>query len=417
MEKRTILYIEDDPASRRLVTRFLLHAGYHVLTAASGLQGIDVVRESLPDLVLTDINLPDMTGHEIASTLRGEERFRTLPIVALTALGYGGQRDIAMAAGISGYLSKPLNMEKLRENIEFYLNGGQEQIDPDRLSAAQTQYIKEIATRSEARIRQLEEAHEDLLKLDRMKETFIEITAHELRTPLTLVVGYIHLLQEYPLMVNMMQGDLGLYNLMNGLMGSMERLQMVVNEILTISRIMSNQIEMSIAPLDLGGVAQKVVAFYAPVLEERRLTLHFNRDEWPSNMLADGELLRLVIHNLMGNAIKYTPDDGHIILGAQVANGQVGFYVQDTGIGIDPADQTHIFERFNTGAQQVELHSSGKTTFGGGGLGLGLSICKGIIEAHSGHIWVESPGRNPESCPGSKFTVTLPLSPSRPDEA
>jgi signal transduction histidine kinase len=112
------------------------------------------------------------------------------------------------------------------------------------------------------------------------------------------------------------------------------------------------------------------------------------------------------------NAIKFTPDGGSITIGGRYINGneppQVEIAIRDTGIGIDPALHKLIFEKFNQTGDFL-LHSSGKTKFKGGGPGLGLAIARGIVEAHGGRIWVESPGYNEKSFPGSTFFVSLPV--------
>src|SRR5690349_5426933 len=107
----TILYIEDDAASRSLVERTLRYGGYRVLIADCGLDGIDTARRETPDLILTDINLPDMSGREITTMLRSDPRFRTIPIVALTAQTLAEQREMTLAAGLTGYMTKPIDVE------------------------------------------------------------------------------------------------------------------------------------------------------------------------------------------------------------------------------------------------------------------------------------------------------------------
>ncbi|TLX68769.1 response regulator, partial [Labilibacter sediminis] len=136
--KITILYIEDDPASRLLVDRTLRYAGYHVIVAERGLEGIDIARSQDVDLILTDINLPDITGRELTTMLRSDERFESIPVVALTTMDYADQRDLAMAAGINGYMTRPLDIEKLPTQLEFYLGGGRDEIEQHRLDAAQS---------------------------------------------------------------------------------------------------------------------------------------------------------------------------------------------------------------------------------------------------------------------------------------
>jgi signal transduction histidine kinase len=406
--KRTILYIEDDPASRLLVQKTLSHAGFRVLVAERGLEGIDIARRETPDLILTDINLPDLSGREITTTLRGDARFRITPIVALTAQAYNEHREMTMAAGATGYITKPVDVEKLPERMEFYLSGGSDFVDKEALALAQTKYTQEVVARLEEQIRELQSSNNALLRLDKMKDTFIQLTAHELRTPLTLVYGYSRLLEDSVPVKEIIETDENIRTLMSGLQDGIKRMQGIINEILTISRIMTNQIDLSIMPIHPGMVAEKVYNNVQDALRLRPVSIHFDRSTWPDKMRADSDLLLLVLTNLVMNAIKYTPDGGHIYLTASADDQWVRISVRDTGIGVAKEEQERIFERFHT-AGDTQLHSTSKTAFRGGGLGLGLAVCKGIVEAHGGRIWVESPGLDPEHLPGSNFMVMLPV--------
>ena len=406
--QKTILYIEDDAASRSLVERTLRYGGYRVLIAECGLDGIDMARREEPDLILTDINLPDMSGREITTMLRGDPRFQKTPIVALTAQVLSDQRQMALAAGLTGYLTKPLDIEGLLEQVEHYLQGGQEVLDPEAFSEAQTRYTQELVRRLEDRVRELEMVNKQLHHLDKMKDTFIQLTAHELRTPLTLVYGYSRLLEDNPELKALIQYDPNLRMLIEGMGGAIARMQSIVNEILLVSRIMTNRIDLSVGPTDLGDIMRKAIKTYGQAIQERQLTVHFNKEEWPERMRADWELLELALRNLISNAIKYTPDGGNIFIKAWVEGDQVRFSVRDTGIGISKEAQATIFERFHT-TNDVQLHSTSKTAFRGGGIGLGLAVCKGIIDAHGGQIIVRSSGYDPNKLPGSEFIVTLPM--------
>jgi len=406
---RTILYIEDDDASRTLVERTLKFAGYRVLTAARGLEGIDIARRELPDLILTDINLPDLTGREITTTLRSDERFNKTPIVALTAQTLREHREMSMAAGLNGYLTKPLDVEALPGQIAHYLAGGQDALDAAALASAQTRYTQEVVSRLEARIRELEARNTELIRLDRMKDTFIQLTAHELRTPLTLIHGYNRLLAENAQLKLLMRDDPSIRMLIDGMAHAGQRMQNIINEILTISRIITNQISVSMNPVNLAEIVARVIASYADAVKKRGLTIHFHRAHFPDRIMGDWELLELTVSNLISNAIKYTPDNGTITIDGRFGpDDTFEFTVQDTGIGIDRADQAAIFERF-TALHNAELHSTSKTAFRGGGIGLGLAICKGVITAHGGDIWVESAGYNEKALPGSTFHVRLPV--------
>lgn len=405
---RTILYIEDDPASRKLIERALKHAGYRVLVAERGLDGIDLALSDHPDLILTDINLPDLSGREVTTRLRSEPRFSKTPIVALTAQAMEEQREVSMASGLDGYLTKPVDVETLPDKIEYYLKGGHDEVDDDTMSRAQVAYTQEVVTRLEERIRELETVNKELRRLDSMKDTFIQLTAHELRTPLTLVFGYSRLLEDTPEVKVLTDADPSMKTLIEGMSEAIKRMQSIINEIVTISRIMTNQIDLSVVTFDLGAVMQKVLSIYRPALEERRLKVHFDRKQFPRDIRADLDLLQLALDNLLSNAIKFTPDRGEITLSAQVNKNHVVVRIRDTGIGIDESEQKHIFERFHT-TNDLQLHSTSKTAYLGGGIGLGLAVCRGIIEAHGGHITVKSERRDERTLPGSEFIVTLPL--------
>ena len=148
---------------------------------------------------------------------------------------------------------------------------------------------------------------------------------------------------------------------------------------------------------------------YAKDLEERQMT--FEIDEAINSIQplhADSELLKKALDNVIVNALKFTPDGGTIHVSAKVDGDMCEISVKDTGIGLDPANKDIIFEKlYQVG--KVELHSSGRTKFKGGGPGLGLAITAGIVKAHHGKIWVESEGHDEEKLPGSTFFIHIPL--------
>lgn len=410
---RTILYIEDDPASRRLIERLLTHAGYRVLLAENGLTGIDIARTEKPDLILTDINLPDLSGNEITTTLRNDDAFQDTPIVALTAQGASAQA-MAMAAGITGFLTKPINIERFTDQMQFYLDGGRDTLmDTGLLRDAQTQYTREVVSRLEKRIRSLEESNSGLKRLDRMKATFIKITAHELRTPLTVLYGYLRLLEDHAGMRDLLASDDNLQELMGGMSGAIKRMQDMVEEIMTMSRIMTRQIDLSLTPVSLPIIIKSAVRHYQEAIDQRGLKVDLDIADWPRQMQGDSGLLQVVMGNLLSNAIKYTPDNGKISVSVETTDTHTCISVRDSGVGVAPSECDKIFEQFYTSGD-TELHSTSKTAFLGGGLGLGLPIVRGIVTAHGGEVSVESVGHDPQALPGSCFTVRLPIKAERP---
>jgi signal transduction histidine kinase len=160
-------------------------------------------------------------------------------------------------------------------------------------------------------------------------------------------------------------------------------------------------------------VIEKVQAGFQCALQERALTFTTEGLDGLPILYADAALLQKVFYHVIVNAIKYTPDGGRITVSGRtiedIAGGpQVEITVKDSGIGIDPQYQKLVFEKFyQTG--EVHLHSSGKTNFKGGGPGLGLAIARGIVNTHSGRIWIESPGHDEQTCPGTTVHIRLPV--------
>jgi signal transduction histidine kinase len=247
--------------------------------------------------------------------------------------------------------------------------------------------------------------------MDRTKARFIEISAHELRTPLTVAKAYAQ-------MVHAKTSDRAeVQPMTKGLVDGVERMIEIVNSMLDVSKIDSKTMEIHPDQVVLRSIFSQVQMTFQAALKERKLALIvIGLDEMPT-IKADPDLTYKLFYHLVMNAIKYTPDEGRITIhGRKVEEAnrepEVEITVQDTGIGIDPEFKEVIFEKFFQ-IGEVMLHSSGKTKFKGGGPGLGLAIAKGIVEAHGGRIWVESPGHDETTFPGSKFFVRLPVTRSQ----
>jgi signal transduction histidine kinase len=147
--------------------------------------------------------------------------------------------------------------------------------------------------------------------------------------------------------------------------------------------------------------------------------------EFDNNSFGDPEKLKKALSKILMNALKYTPDNGQVVVSGSLVRqdevtdelaGFVDIQVTDTGIGIDPENLETIFEKFGS-IGDASLHSSSKTKFKGGGPGLGLPIARGIVEAHGGRVWAESAGFDEETCPGSTFHVELPIWLKAPDHS
>jgi len=263
----------------------------------------------------------------------------------------------------------------------------------------------EMTARLEQRTLELEQKNQILRNIDKTKTNFIQISAHELRTPLTLIMGYSQMLEQDA------KNNPELMALAQGILEGSERMTTIVESMLDVSRIDSNTLFLRKTGLRLDLLIRKVNKGFEKAFEERDIKMTTDGlDELPL-IPADPDLLQKVFYHIIMNAIKFTPDGGSITVSGKYLNGseppQVEIAIHDTGIGIEPALQGLVFEKFNQSGD-VLLHSSGRTKFKGGGPGLGLAIARGIVEAHGGQIRVESPGYNEQTCPGSTFFVSLP---------
>ncbi len=330
-----ILYIEDDHASRRLVERVLTSRGYEVYVASEGLEGINLAREKTPELILMDINLPNMDGREITTRLRSLPNFSNVPIVALTANISPGSRELALAAGCTGFMTKPIDVATFPSDVQRFLQGASDQLTADERTQHLELHAQNLVERLENKVRELRSANKRLMELDSLKSDFIVLVSHELRTPLTLVSGYSHLLAEQVKNKNDLIPAQSVAGIAEGLQSGVTRMQEVINEIISVVRISSGTLDLSLGPVRLNKIIADVADTFTAVCEKRNLI--FTVEDFSEMPLLQGDSRRLqaAIEHVVGNAIKYTPDGGQISLtGRNVKDKAVDIIVKDTGIGI-----------------------------------------------------------------------------------
>lgn len=260
------------------------------------------------------------------------------------------------------------------------------------------------------RVKELNIAYATLAEHDKNKSAFIQVAAHELRTPLTVIKGYLGMLRAD----EVIQNNPAISQAIEGVLQGTNRLHQIVNSMLDVARLDSQVVSPQVEAVNLGLILRLIHKDYVDDLAARSLT--FTLDEAIKEippLLADTELLKKALDHVIVNAIKFTPDGGSITISAVVVEDEHGgkmaeIRVQDSGIGIDPEHHTIIFEKlYQLG--KVELHSSSRTNYKGGGAGLGLAIASGIVKALKGRIWVESAGHDEENFTGSTFFIRLPL--------
>ena len=407
-----VLYVEDDPASRALVRRILQAEGHQVDTVEDGVTALEAAQRVQPDIILMDINIGGLDGYEVTTRLRSLKAMREVPIVAVTAASLHGDRERALIAGCDGYIAKPIDVDRFPEQVRSYMAGLKEKIEsPEEEAAHLKAYSQRLVERLEEKVHQLQEAHAQLQRVEKMKTDFILLASHELRTPLTSIYGYVQILLQQSEIPGDPDEPGSPRQMLQAIADASERLHRVFDEIRNVSLIDADRLDLVQELMKLEPLLHTVVDDLQSFGRSRDVEIEFRGLSSLPTIRGDAQRLHEAFWNVISNAMKYTPDGGQIRIRGHQIEEAVHIMVEDDGVGIPLEEQERIFDRFYV-LEDTSLHRSSKTDFKGGGLGLGLPVTKGIIEAHGGKVWVESEGYDEEKLPGSTFHILFPL----PDE-
>ena len=242
-----ILHIEDDPSNRLLVRKLLAADGMEVIDAADGLEGIRKACELAPDLVLVDINIPQLDGYEVTLRLRGEPSLHDTPIVAITA---EGDRETSLAVGCDGYFQKPIDARSFARAVRGYLRGHRESSAPKADDSRLRQQSQRIVAHLEEKVAELSAANQRLVELDRARTSFYRNVSHELATPMTPIVGYVKLLVDGEL------GPLsrGQEKALRSVEDCVVRLRAVIDNLLDVTGLETGKLRLALRHYDLSDV-------------------------------------------------------------------------------------------------------------------------------------------------------------------
>lgn len=385
-----VLLIDDDEDDYVLARETLTDTMRQQFTATwarSYDEGLKSIRSGLFDVVLLDYRLGRRTGIELLR--EPDVQAAGIPVILLTGQGERAIDLEAMQAGAADYLPKHHLQDTLERTIRHAL-------ERHRNREALRQMNELLEERVAQRTVDLERANAALKDADRRKDEFIAILAHELRNPLAPIANALALIEAA-------EDDLDVCReartILQRQLGHMVRL---VDDLLEVSRLSQGKIELRKCEVLLSDVVQQAIEVALPAMERSRQPLV--QDLWPApiRLWADPTRLTQIIGNLLNNASKFTPEGGQIAVSTRLTGGTVEIAVRDTGIGIEPLQLPRIFDLF------TQLDSSLERTQGG--LGIGLTLVKNLVQMHGGSVEAHSKGRNS----GSEFIVRLPVEPSSP---
>jgi len=357
-----MLVVDDDPPSRRLLEGYLLAEGYEVLVAGDGPTALALARERAPDVVLLDVMMPGMTGHEVCRTLKGDPRTRLCQVMLVTALDGTPDRVQGLDVGADDYATKPVRREELLAQVRALV-------------------------RARGLLREIERARNELAERNAelsLKKALAQSIVHDLKSPLAAILGNLELLGRRagsdlaPLVERSQQGA--------------ERMRKMILDLLDVERIEDGRLVPQLAQVELGALARVAIEEHEVQARARRVELSFVAcgPVWAE---ADTGLLRRILDNLLSNALAHSPAGSRIEVRAGQRPEGVELTVTDQGPGVPEALREKVFEKY------ARVGSQGDAT----NRGLGLTFCRLAIEAHGGTIWVEAAPAG-----GACFRAVLP---------
>lgn len=387
-----VLVIDDAPLNQKILLEILAPDGYSLTFANDGETGLDAARESKPDLVLLDLVLPGIMGIDVLDTLKREQP--AMIVVLTTAYGSEETAIQAMRRGVNDYIinKRPFDADEVRDVVRRALVEAHLRQENLRLQGELTRANEQLQMKAETfehTVKELSEANDKLQELDKAKASFYSMISHELRHPITVTKGYLELVTESnsPL-------DADTRGYLQVAEQNMKNLAEMVDDLLDLSRIEAGFYRVDRQPLHVAGLINQARLAYSGVAASKGVTLSINDTKDLPLVFADPLRIAQVLSNLIENAIKFTPQDGSVILSGREDGNQVELIVSDTGIGIPSEEVDKIFDRF------YQIRAADHADHEGSGLG--LAICREIIRLHGGRIWAES-----DLGQGSKFHVTL----------
>ena len=366
-----LLVVDDAPAHLKLLAHALEESGFEVETASGGVQALAAAARHPPDLILLDIDMPELDGFETCRRLKAQERFAATPVIFLSGLSDVAQRLTAFAAGGVDFVSKPFDIAEVRARVATHL-------ELERLRRVAEHNSRELAA-SLSKLRELEHFRHDL----------VHMVAHDMRSPLMAVSGYLELLD--------LEGERLAEDhrefVAQALDGARTLVRMI-DAMLDTDRLEVGKLVLELADRDLRAIIDLAIAALGPA-SARRVAI-----EIPASgrvvVHADGEILRRVIANLVANALRSSADGDQVRLVASSDGAIARLEVHDKGPAISEEFRGRVFEKY---AKRAGDRSRDRRA-----VGLGLPFCRLAIEAHGGRIgfdtgeagttfWIELPSR------------------------
>ncbi len=353
-----ILHIDDDEANRYAVKMILEKAGFLVESAEDGAHGMELMAHR-PDLVILDIKLPDISGFELCKQFKSNPKYKQIPVLQTSATFTTSDHKVeGLDSGADGYLAQPIESAVLVATV-----------------------------RSLLRIRRAEKIAKEAI---RSREDMMAIVSHDLRNPLSFIMLQMKLLERH-----LKSDDMDMEKILtklNAVTNSCHRMNRLIQDLLDVASIEEGKFSIINTVFKASDLINDAHAMFEDQARSTGIRLMKNFEGPDLTIKGDRERLLQLLSNLISNSLKFTPRNGKIEISMISKGDKALFSVQDSGQGIAAEELPHVFNRFWQGHLEKK-----------GGFGLGLSIVKGIVEAHQGSVGIES-----EQGKGTLVHFTIP---------
>ncbi|WP_312514214.1 response regulator [Massilia sp.] len=392
-DKPKILVVNDDPASLLALTSLLdgraAEGNYTVLSARSGQEALRQVLLHDFAVILLDVNMPGMDGFETAEAIHQRARSADIPIIFVTAfLADEIDRLKAYQRGAADFLFTPVIPQILHAKVSVFVTLAMKNEELKRQAEALSQHALELTATNRRLVREMEERQAAERK-SHAKDEFLAMLGHELRNPLSAISSASSLIG----LPGANQESVARARTI--IQRQSQHLSRIVDDLLDLSRAMSGKILLARQPLDLSNLVSSCLETFRAT--GRAAGYGISVDLQPGWVDGDPTRLEQIVSNLLDNALKYTPSGGEIGISLARVDGDVVFTVRDTGVGIPAELLPHVFDVFVQGAISIDRSQ--------GGLGIGLSLVRRLVELHGGSVACTSAGAGLGSC----FEIRLPL--------
>lgn len=382
-----ILIVDDSPHDRSLLGHMIggcLKNDCLIQEASTVEEAIDIIGKHPPEMVFLDIHFgPGQEGFHVLKAIRSSQ-LKDIPVLLVSSFEKDDDKVQAIALGADDFIDKPIRPEDVHVRIAVHRRLKQTRDNALWAFHKTNQAIKSL-------YKDLERKNEKLKELDQLKSEFVATVSHELRTPLAIIRQGVSLFQRKVLGdINEKQSEA-----LTDVLENVDRLVKIINDLLDIAKLESGKIEIRKSVVDPSEFLPKIIKEFRLKAEAKGIIIEEQMASNLPKVEGDWNKLIQVMTNLLGNAVKFTPQNGRIIVGAKETAGMVRVSISDNGRGISKEDMPRLFSKF----QQF-----GRTSGPGEmGTGLGLAISKEIVKLHGGQIWAES-----EPDKGSTFYFTVP---------